>query len=145
MVALASIVIAVAGFVNNPLLQRATQIRSENIVTNATMMIDVSRQIPDGWTGVSEGQGDQLSSHAAAIVAQQWHRNTTISARNESGYTCTGSCEGVVQGAGIHSDCSTTVQHLSFQSPGFSGVIFEINNTAPAVIGGAPTVNLTVL
>src|SRR5205809_3046659 len=48
-VALVYVLVAIAKFVNNPLLQRATQIVAQDIVTNDTIMLDLTQRLPDGW------------------------------------------------------------------------------------------------
>lgn len=106
-VAFGSLVVAVAGVINNPLLQRATRIRSHSSLVEQTVMLDILQQVPDGYTGTMEG-GQYVQSSALRRSMNEWYRNVTITTHNETGYTCSGTCEGVVRGAGLSVECSSS-------------------------------------
>ena len=147
-VVLAAATIAIVKFVNNPLLQRATRIRTQHIVTNDTMMLDITQRLPDGWTATI-GNGSSITvigSRFGLSTVQAWWRNDTITSRDISGYYCNGTCEGKVQGAGIRYNCSSTTEALDLSTSKNDGsVIFAINSTMSQNLTGAPFLLLTTL
>jgi hypothetical protein len=147
-VALIAAVIAMVKFVNNPLLQRSTHIRSREIATNEVMKMDITQRLPDGWTGTI-GNGSAITivgSRFGLSDVQAWWRNDTIMSHNKPGYYCNGTCEGKVQGSGISYNCSSTTEALDLSTPKNDGsIIFAINSTMSKNSTGAPLLLLTTL
>jgi hypothetical protein len=145
-VVLAAATIAMVKFVNNPLLQRATHIRAQDIVTSDTIALNITQMLPEGWLGtiVNASSGSVIGSRNGLATAQAWWRNDTITTLNAPGYYCDGTCEGNVQGAGISYNCSSTTQALDL-STGEGKVIFAINTTMSQNSTGAPFLLLTTL
>ena len=147
-VALAAALVATVKFVNNPLLQRATHIRTQDMVTNDTMMLDMTQRIPDGWMATI-GNGSSISvvgSRNGLSTVQAWWWNNTITSRNIPSYYCDGTCEGKVQGAGISYICSSTTEALDLSTSKNDGsVVFAINSTMSQNSTGAPFLLLTTL
>jgi hypothetical protein len=147
-VALIAAVIAVAEFVNNPLLQRSTHIRTQEIVTNETMKIDLTQRLPDGWRGTI-GNGSaatMIGSRFGLADVQAWWRNDTITSHNKPGYYCNGTCSGKVQGSGISYNCPSTTETLDLSARRNDGsVIFAINSTMSQNSAGAPFLLPTTL
>lgn len=138
----ASFIVAVKVAIN-PLLQRATHQSLREIVTHETIQMNVVQQLPEGWTGyVSNGRG-AATNQAIAIVQDWWH-NTTIHSLDAPGYSCNGTCEGNVRGAGISYNCSSTTQSLNLIT-GIGSVVFAINTTMLQNSTGAPFLRLTTL
>jgi hypothetical protein len=147
-VALIAAVIAMVKFVNNPLLQRSTHVRTREIVTNEIMEMDLAQRLPDGWTGTI-GNGSSITmvgSRFGLSDVQAWWRNGTITSPNKPGYYCNGTCNGKVRGSGISYNCSSTTEALDLSTPKNDGsVIFAINSTMSQNSTGAPLLLLTTL
>jgi hypothetical protein len=147
-VALVAAVVATVEFVNNPLLQRATHIRTRDISVDEPMMLDLTQRLPDGWTGII-GNGSAITmigSRLGLSTVQAWWRNDTITSRNIPGYYCNGTCEGKVRGAGISYSCSSTTETLDLSTPKNDGsIVFAINSTMSENSTGVPFLLLTTL
>jgi hypothetical protein len=147
-VALVAAIIATVKFVNNPLLQRSTHIRTREIVTNEIMKMDLAQRLPDGWTGTI-GNGSAITmvgSRFGLSDVQAWWRNDTIMSHNKPGYYCNGTCDGKVRGSGISHNCSSTTEALDLSKIRNDGsVIFAINATMSKNSTGAPLLLLTTL
>ncbi|KAI9767113.1 MAG: hypothetical protein M1840_005902 [Geoglossum simile] len=147
-VALVATAIAVVELINNPLLQRSTHIRAQEIVTNETMKMDLAQRLPDGWTGTI-GNGSAITmigSRYGLSDVQAWWRNDTIMSHNKPGYYCNGTCNGRVQGSGIKYNCSSTTEALDLSTRNSDGsIIFAINSTMSTNSTGVPFLFLTTL
>ena len=142
-VALTAFVIALVKIATNPLLQRATHQRIEEITTQETVQLRLSQYLPAGWTGSIRNAsiGDVRGSTQALATAQAWWHNVTI---DSSDYYCDGTCSGRVTGAGIGYNCSSVTQPLDLYM-GSGTVIFAINTTMSQNSTGAPVLLLTTL
>jgi hypothetical protein len=77
---------------------------------------------------------------------QQWYWNDTMTTHNKDGYSCNGTCEGYVKGAGINVRCSSTTQYLDLSTNVSDGsVIFAINSTMTENATSVPFLLLTTL
>ena len=145
-VILAAFFIAVVKFVNNPLLQRATRQRVEEIVVQETIRLNVVQNLPEGWFGAminASAANMRGSAHGIATAQSLW-RNDTIQSLDAPGYYCDGTCEGNVPGAGISYICSSTTQALDLLT-GKGTVVFAINTTISQNSTGAPLLRLTTV
>lgn len=141
-VAVIYLLVIMAKFVNNPLFQRSTQIVAQNIVTNDTLMLDLTQKLPDGWAA-TVGSYSLIGTRDGLLTYQAWYWNDTILTRNTTGYYCDGMCNGNVPGAGITYDCASTAVPLNLTVSG--GVVFAINFTNLTDSTGAPYLFLTTL
>lgn len=140
--------VAAAQFVNNPLLQRSTHIRTENVVADETIVLNITRRLPDGWFGSIQNASSAtiIGSRNGLSNTQEWWWNKTISTYNETGYYCDGTCRGNVQGAGIGYSCNSTAEALDLSAKENDGaVLFAINTTMSTNSTGAPVLVLTTL
>ncbi|KAI9766206.1 MAG: hypothetical protein M1839_005008 [Geoglossum umbratile] len=141
-------IVAAVKFINNPLLQRASDIITHDIVTNETMMLDVTQRLPDGWPGKIQNSSMQLvigGPHGLS-AAQGWWSNSTIASHNKPGYYCNGVCTGNVPGAGISLDCnSTTITRDLLANSSHNSIIFAINTTLIETSVGVPSLLMTSL
>ncbi|KAN0070590.1 hypothetical protein V8E54_011459 [Elaphomyces granulatus] len=147
--ALTAILVYVAQFINNPLLQRSTHQAIQDSVSEVTMKMDLATTIPDGWGGtiLDASLGDIIGSRNGLWDTQQWWLNNTMSTQNKDGYSCNGTCTGYVRGAGINASCWTTVTgYLDLSNPSTSGsYIFIINSTVSQNSTGSPFLRLSTL
>ena len=131
-VALVTAFVYMVQFVNGPLLQRSTRQTARDYITNHPMLLDLALQLPDGWTG-SIGNGSSstmIGSRNGLSDIQQWWWNDTMTTHSQDGYSCNGTCEGYVKGAGIDVRCSSTTQYLDLSTSATDGsTIFVINST----------------
>src|SRR2546430_1113696 len=69
-------IVAIAKFINNPLLQRASGIQTQDIV-GENMSLDLVRKLPDGWMGIQSDNspGNFITSADSLSVVQRWWRN----------------------------------------------------------------------
>jgi len=104
-VAFAAIAIALAKFLNGPLLQRSTRAKNFNVRSDVPMRMLIAPKIPNGWYGT---QG--VSTTPGLVTLQNWYLNNTISTSTDPGYYCkgNGTCEASVAGAGINYGCDST-------------------------------------
>jgi Protein of unknown function (DUF3176) len=147
-VALAAAIVAMVEFVNNPLLQRATHIRTLDILTDEPMMLDLAQRLPDGWTGIIQNATTMtmIGSRHGLSTVQEWYWNDTITSRNIPGYYCNGTCAGKVRGAGISYSCSSTTETLDLSTTKNDGsIVFAINTTMSETSTGLPFLLLTTL
>jgi len=134
--------------VNNPLLQRSTRTKVENVVIKDTMMLDMTPQLPDGWLGSIQNASSAtiIGSRNGVSGIQKWWWNETILTHNETGYQCDGTCEGKVQGTGIDYTCTSTEMALDLSADeNIGAVIFAINTTLSENSTGAPILVLETL
>jgi hypothetical protein len=147
-ITLSTALIAAAQFANNPLLQRSTNVRADNIVTDETMALNLTRQLPDGWLGSIQNASTAtiIGSRNGISSFQGWWLNKTLSTSNETSSYCNGTCRGKVQGAGISHSCISTTQALDLSLKENDGaVLFAINTTLSTNSTGAPVLVLTTL
>jgi hypothetical protein len=135
---LALIIIKVA---TGPLLQRATRQEIKEMVTEDTIRLNVTQQLPRGWIGsVTTNSSIVGSSNYIQVTSAWWHKATISS----PGYYCDGTCEGNVPGAGITYNCSSTTRALELFTD-YGATLFEINTTMSQNSTGAPFLLLTTL
>ena len=93
-----------------PLLQRSTNIISEDVVFQETGALDMKQQLQDGWFGSIQNAttGELIGSRNGISTIQRWWKNDTIRTRDAPGYSCDGTCEGSVLGTGITYHCAST-------------------------------------
>jgi hypothetical protein len=139
-VAAVTLIIAIAKFSNNPLLQRATMIQSQDASSVETMKLVTVQKLPDGWMGIqSDGDWSSFRTPGRALSARQrWWRNDTVTTSNEPGYYCDGTCEGFVQGTGIQFNCSTTTKTLDLSTTATGMLVFGINSAMANESNGVP-------
>ena len=146
-VVIAASFIAMVKFVNNPLLQRATHQRIEEIAVRETIRLNVVQYLPEGWLGtiVNASDADLRGSARGIATAQAWWWNDTMKTLDARGYFCDGMCEGNVLGAGISYKCSSSTRTLDLFT-GNGTVIFAINMTMSWQNStGTPSLRLTTL
>ena len=145
-VAFTGLVIAMINISTGTLLQRATHQVIQDVVTPETIQLNISQVIPEGWSGnITDATIGLLNSSTAALLtAQGWWRNSTINTVDAPGYYCDGTCEGIVPGAGMSYNCSSTTQSLNLYT-GAGTIIFAINTTIGQDSTGAPFLLLTTL
>ena len=145
-VAFTGLVIAMINISTGTLLQRATHQVIQDAVTPETIQLNISQVIPEGWSGnITDATIGLLNSSTAALLtAQAWWRNSTINTVDAPGYHCDGTCEGIVPGAGMSYNCSSTTQSLNLYT-GAGTIIFAINTTIEQDSTGAPFLLLTTL
>jgi hypothetical protein len=135
---LALIIIKVA---TGPLLQRATRQEIKEMVTEDTIKLNVTQQLPRGWIGsVNTNSSIVGSGNSVQVTSDWWHKATISSPRSY----CDGTCEGNVPGAGITYNCSSTTRALDLFT-GYGADLFAINTTMSQNSTGAPFLLLTTL
>jgi hypothetical protein len=147
-ITLSTVLIIAVQLANNPLLQRSTSIRADNIVTNQIIPLNLTRQLPDGWLGSIQNASTSriIGSRNGISSFQGWFLNKTLSINTQTGSYCNGTCRGNAQGAGISHVCTSTTEALDLSAKENNGaVLFAINTTLSANSTGAPVLVLTAL
>ncbi|KAH0556782.1 hypothetical protein GP486_005428 [Trichoglossum hirsutum] len=147
-VAIVAMVISATKFLNNPLLQRATSIKTEIIASPEAMKLDLARIIPDMWMGTIFNDSALLvtTSSQSLTIAQQWWRNDTIITKSEDDYHCNGVCQGAVAGAGLRYDCVSNTTTLDFSTVENNWkTVFSVNMTMPETSPESPFILLEIL
>ncbi|KAK0702779.1 hypothetical protein B0H67DRAFT_558390 [Lasiosphaeris hirsuta] len=135
-VALMATMAYVAQFASGPLLQRSTDQIIQPRETLELLFMDLASHIPDGWLGSMEG-GVSIRFRHGITQVQQNFRNDTILTRNDDGYVCPSSCQGVVKGAGLSHRCSSSTRFINLATNATDGqTVFAINTTT--LINGIP-------
>ncbi|KAF2268352.1 hypothetical protein CC78DRAFT_21635 [Lojkania enalia] len=113
-VALAALVVLIVDLAVGPLMQRSTKPRNLSITSRVPMDIHLAREIPDGYFG----RGDRLSSRGINKVQGTILANG-IATSEEDGYFCAGNgtCEGLVQAAGINFGCALVNETIDMLDP----------------------------
>ena len=146
-VAFATILTTLASIINNPLLQRASHIRNQDIVKNVAMFLDLSQTIPDVFAGtVTYGKPGNTTTEPYFLAAiQQWYTQDPMYTWNDPGYFCNGTCEGNVTSVGLNFTCDSTTEYLDISSPENNGAfLFAINFSRYEDRFKTPTLGLTV-
>jgi hypothetical protein len=131
MLAFIALVVAVTNFLSGALLQQAMDVQTQDRVTNRTMKMDITAQIPDGWTGAIDDTkpGNISFQHNFLSTMQQWYRKEPITATKlDEAYLCPGVCTGDVFGAGIIWNFSTTTDSLVLDDPERNGSLAFATN-----------------
>jgi hypothetical protein len=106
-IAIASILTAIVPIVVSPLLQKASRPTLLNVAQEVEMQIYLPTQLPSGFAGVAWDSdhpslpGNTLLSPSFFLAIQIWDRGDAIITLPDPGFFCEGTCEGIVQGAGI--------------------------------------------
>jgi hypothetical protein len=143
-----TVLVAVAKFIGNPLLQRATSVQAHDNVAHEEMKLDIVQTIPDGWMGIQEQDNwDQFILPANVIFTKKtWWKNDPIVTLSQPGYFCDGTCEGMVTGAGISHNCTSVKTRVDLSpSAGDGTVVFATNFTMDESSTGTPVMLMTVL
>lgn len=142
------LLVTAASLVVGPLLQRAVQAQGvTDISSNSTLGFDVLDSIPDGLTGTTLSTGPvnstlaevQVTFALTAAAAQTWN-NETIYTKNETGYSCEGTCRGAAEATDISVDCVQTQRQLKLSTPDPSNtqLIFGISGSLATDSSGIP-------
>jgi len=130
--ALVALVVTIATIISNPLLQRATHVRSGYKTEDVKMLIDmVQDPLYQAYGIVQHGiPADTLVYTNFIGSVQNWYGKIPISTSAIPGYYCNGTCEGVVTSPGLDSNCSSTTTLLSLNDPDNNGaLLFSTNFT----------------
>ena len=114
-IGIASILSSVAAIAVSPLLQKASHTTLLNVAQEVELQIYLPTKFPTGFTGVAWPSnppfpGNTLLSPDFLLAIQTWYDGRPILTLNQTGFLCDGTCEAIVQGAGI----STTPFHTNF-------------------------------
>jgi hypothetical protein len=142
-----TVLVAVAKFIGNALLQRATAVQAHDNIMLEKLKLDIVQTIPDGWMGIQEQDDwDQFITPSNVInTKSKWWRNDTIVTLNQSGYFCDGTCEGIVTGAGVSYNCTSVKKTVDLSKDDSGTVLFATNSTMHESSTGNPILLLTVL
>ena len=144
-VVLTASVVVMVKIATNPLLQRATHQRIDQVMTQDVIRLNLAQYIPEDWTGTNSPQSKVALSIAASAVLQDSFNNATIRSLDAPGYYCDGTCQGNVPGAGIFYSCSSTTESLDLLVAVNGTLIFAINTTMLQNSTGAPFILLTTV
>ena len=104
-------------FLAGPLLQRATYQTVRNDVGLETLSVDIASRIPDGWFGDRDESGEGLYEYRHGLTQlRRWFSREAIATHDKPGYTCNGSCDGSIWGAGFTYDCWRTEEELNMST-----------------------------
>ncbi|KAF2496769.1 hypothetical protein BU16DRAFT_341390 [Lophium mytilinum] len=123
-VAFAALAIALAKFINGPLLQRATRARIFKIQSDIPMSMLIAPKIPNGWFGTHS-----VDTAPGLQTMQNWYLNTTFSTSATPGFACegNGTCEARVVGAGFNYGCDSSSKKLNLTAENSYGAeLFNI-------------------
>jgi len=123
-VAVAGLIIACTKFVEGPLLQRSTGVKTQDVSRDIDIKMAVAQTIPDGLLG----DQNHINTHGLGIE-QMWFLNGTITADERDGYFCpgNGTCSGRVPAAGINYGCGNETQEIDLLDSGsIDQTVFEI-------------------
>ncbi|KAM7192399.1 hypothetical protein V8F20_008859 [Naviculisporaceae sp. PSN 640] len=105
-------------FLASPLLQRSTYQTIHDGITYESMSIDIAKRIPEGWFGPRSASGEGLFEFRNGLQElQEWWRKDPILTHNEAGYSCNGTCDTYIQGAGFSYHCWTMREPLDVSTP----------------------------
>ncbi|KAK4231910.1 hypothetical protein QBC38DRAFT_450764 [Podospora fimiseda] len=142
-VTLISVIAYLLQFSGGPLLQRSINQRTEPKVMQVPMYFDIANRIPDGWFGSWTARGTVFQHRRSIALTSQWFRNDTIPVPNTEGYSCPGgSCSGLVRGAGLAYNCSTSNSTFDMSSRNLNATptVFYIQ---AKMFQTSPSLNLT--
>jgi Protein of unknown function (DUF3176) len=114
-IGIASILTAIAGIVVSPLLQKASHPKLLTVAQDVEMQLYIPKQLPTGFAGIAWDSnsptlpGNTLLSPDFLLAIHTWYQGEPVITIPEPGFSCDGTCEAVVQGAGI-SKYSTSVK-----------------------------------
>ena len=103
-VAVASILVALSP-INGPLLQRASTIKTADVLSIQQLELKASKVVPEGYTGLYSSRGNLVNFLTTNFseVARGYYDQADIPMQTD----CVGSCSASVLGAGFHADCSS--------------------------------------
>jgi len=128
-VAVALIILAIAGVAYGPLLQRATHTKIRPISTNVTMYMDIFDQLPDGVSGIVDTITEAVTiSTLFQTAIQDWFNQVGMQTYVDSGYACNGTCRANITSPGITGHCDIRNETFSMLSAAQNGtLLFDIN------------------
>ncbi|KAK4461707.1 hypothetical protein QBC42DRAFT_88899 [Cladorrhinum samala] len=121
-VTLISVLAYILQFSGSPLLQRSTATTTQDRVLSVPMFFDMANRIPDGWFGSwtqrpNTGARGVLQHRRSITITSQWFRNESIPVPEKDGFHCPfGTCRGLVRGAGLAYNCTTSTSDLDLSS-----------------------------
>ena len=118
-VAIASLLVAVSP-INGPLLQRASTIGPENVDSTQRLQIEVSKLVPQGFTGISSGRSNDVNMLTTnfSSIARDYYNKASIPLKSG----CIDNCRASVLGAGFHANCSTYRAPFNATPGGYSAL-----------------------
>ena len=123
--ALVALAVTIATITSNPLLQRATRVRSGYKTGDVKMLIEMMKdplQQPFGLVQNGIPANTLVFTNFVASV-QNWYGKVPISTSVIPGYYCNGTCEGVVTSPGLDTNCSSTTMRLNLSDPDNNGTL----------------------
>jgi hypothetical protein len=130
--ALVALVVTIATIISNPLLQRATHVRSGYKTGDVRMLIDMMEDpLYQAYGLVQYGIPSNTLVYTNFVGSvQNWYGKIPISTSVIPGYYCNGTCEGVVTSPGLDPNCSWTTTLLNLTDPDNNGaLLFSTNFT----------------
>ncbi|KAE9377674.1 hypothetical protein N431DRAFT_554030 [Stipitochalara longipes BDJ] len=144
-VAVALILLSIAGVSYGPLLQRASHTKILPISTNITMFMDIFQQLPDGVSGTVDTvtEEDIILGTVFQEAIQDWFNQVGMQTYVDSGYACNGTCKANITSPGITGHCDTRNETFTMLSAAQNGtLVFGINFTRYDDASGMPTLEM---
>ncbi|RMZ90612.1 hypothetical protein DV736_g2174, partial [Chaetothyriales sp. CBS 134916] len=130
--AFVAVVVSLVTVVTNPLLQRASRVRSGSATSAFSLSMDLMDDPLAQAYGVSQAgvpAGTFMFTNFIMSV-QDWHNQTAIMTQSATGYECDGTCVGSLTVPGLTSNCQTRTAQLNLGNTLNEGdAIFSINFT----------------
>lgn len=105
-IGIATILSTIVAIAVSPLLQKASHPRLLNVAQEVEMEIYLPTKLPTGFAGVAWQSnpplpGNTLLNPNFLLAIQVWYKGAPVFTLNNTMFSCEGTCEATVQGAGI--------------------------------------------
>ncbi|RMZ77554.1 hypothetical protein DV737_g4304, partial [Chaetothyriales sp. CBS 132003] len=146
--AFVAVIVSLVTIVTNPLLQRASRVRSGSATSAISLSLDLMDNPLAQPYGLSQAgvPADAFLFTNFIMSVQEWYNKTAIMAQNVTGYECDGICVGSLTVPGLTSNCNTQSAQLSLGNTLNDGdTIFSINFTRSENADGNAVLGLDVI
>lgn len=117
-IAVVALLVTLATLVSNPLLQRASRVKTGTVHSDVSLSIDLMKNpLAQAYGVVQNGvPANTLLLTTFIKQVQSWYQGMDVMASNNTGYICHGTCQGSIAVPGVEANCSTSTAYMDFNN-----------------------------